>query len=378
MVVALLFLGCAPAPRPSEMGEPVPAPGLRGAAESITIVASGDVLIHQGGVLVRQAAAAGRQKGTGYDFDPVYAQIAPLVRDADLAICHLETPLAPAHGPFTGYPTFSVQPQIVDALRAAGYDTCSTASNHTLDAGFAGLTRTLDILDAKQLRHTGSFRTEADSRRPLLLDIRGVKVAQISWTYGLNGIPKPEGKEWAVNVFDAGPPDLSGLLTDAARARRAGAQIVIASVHCCTEYTHDPGPAQLDIARGLLGSPDVDLVLGHHAHVVQPFERINGKWVIYGLGNQVAEQGRGPTEDSLLARFTLTRGPDGRYTTTKAEAIPTWIQLSGGPATIVNTAVGRDDTTTPQRSAHAASYQRVVDVLNRRGALRQGLTITGS
>jgi poly-gamma-glutamate capsule biosynthesis protein CapA/YwtB (metallophosphatase superfamily) len=72
-------------------------------------------------------------------------------------------------------------------------------------------------------------------------------------------------------------PQVEGMLAEAARARAAGADVVIASVHCCTEYESDPGSTQTAIAGTLLASPDVDLVLGHHAHVVQPFERINGK-----------------------------------------------------------------------------------------------------
>jgi hypothetical protein len=97
-------------------------------AASLTVVATGDVLIHQGGALVRGAAAAGRSTGNGYDFRGVFAAVGPTIRSADLAIYHLETPVADSRGPFTGYPTFDVQPQIVDAFADVGYDTCSTAS----------------------------------------------------------------------------------------------------------------------------------------------------------------------------------------------------------------------------------------------------------
>src|SRR6185312_5852027 len=289
-----------------------------------------DVLIHQSGTLVSGAAAAGKANGTGYDFRGVFSAVAPTIRAADLAVCHLETPVADPRGPFTGYPTFDVQPQIVDALKDAGYDTCSTASNHAMDAGFDGLVRTLNTLDA-----------------------HGVRVAHLAWTFGLNGIKEPAGKPWAVNVFDPRPPTVAGMLADAAAARRAGADVVIASVHCCTEYRADPTPAQLTIAAALLASPDVDLVIGHHAHVVQPLERINGKWVAYGLGNHVAQQANPATNDSVITRFTFTRGSDGHFTTTAAEAIPTRIQHADDGAVVLPTPPGD------------ASYQRVVQVLER-------------
>ncbi|MGR7026513.1 CapA family protein [Geodermatophilus sp. URMC 62] len=369
-VCAVMVTGCTTAePTSSESastsatlpGSTTPTPTQ---PASVTVVATGDVLIHQGGALVNGAAAAGRAQGIGYDFSGVFTDVAPVIGAADLAICHLETPLAPPEGPFEGYPTFDVQPQITDALAGAGYDTCSTASNHSMDAGFPGLVRTLDVLDATGIGHTGTFRTEQDSQTPHLIDIGGVKVAHIAWTYGLNGIPEPAGQPWAVNDFDPAVPRVDGILADAARARAAGADVVIASVHCCTEYTTDPTTAQVAIAQALLASPDVDLVLGHHAHVVQPFEQVNGKWVAYGLGNHIAEQDLLVTYDSVIARFTFTRGPDGHYAVGTAEAIPTHIQPQGDGLTVVPTGPGDP------------SYERGSEVLTRRGGADAGLIIT--
>ena len=291
---AVLLAGCAPAvpatPDPTTARSPAASPGPAASpapADSFTLVATGDVLVHQDRALVAGAAAAGRRTGRGYDFTDVLAPVAPIIRAADVAVCHLETPLAPPGGPFSGYPSFDVQPQIVDALAGAGYDTCSTASNHSLDAGVDGIARTLDDLDAARIRHAGTARSRDEATTPTVLDVHGVRVAQVAATFGTNGVPVPKDREWAVNVFDA--PDVSGVLADAARARRAGADVVVASVHCCVEYTSDETAAQRAIARTLLASPDVDLVLGHHAHVVQPFEKVGGKWVAYGLGNHLAE-----------------------------------------------------------------------------------------
>jgi poly-gamma-glutamate capsule biosynthesis protein CapA/YwtB (metallophosphatase superfamily) len=361
-----VLTGCSPAPT----GEPaatasVPATTTVSAGPaSLTVVATGDVLIHQDGHLVAGAAAAGRAHGVGYDFSGVFAPVAPIIRAADLAICHLETPLAPPAGPFSGYPSFDVQPQIATALAAAGYDDCSTASNHSMDAGFAGLVRTLDTLDAAGLDHSGTYRSAAEAQTPHISTVHGVKVADLAVTYGLNGIPEPADKPWAVDDFDPAGPQVEVMLAEAHAARAAGAQIVIASVHCCTEYTTDPTAAQVAIATALLASPDVDLVVGHHAHVVQPFERIGGKWVAYGLGNQIAEQNPQATRDSVIARFTFTRGPDGRYTVSTAEAIPTAIQPAGDGLTVIPTRPGDP------------AYQRVAAVVDRRGGADAGLLIT--
>jgi poly-gamma-glutamate capsule biosynthesis protein CapA/YwtB (metallophosphatase superfamily) len=315
------------------------------------------VLIHQGGALT----AGARQDDGSHDFYGVLAPVAPMIVSADLAICHLETPVARPGGPYRGYPSFAVQPEIVDALAGAGYDVCSTASNHSLDDGTDGLVRTLDALDAAGIVSTGTYRTRADSVEPRIVDVGGVRVGFVAATFSLNGVPLPARRAWSVDV--AAVPDVKGMLAAAARSRAAGAEVVVASLHCCLEYDSDPTEAQVSAVRSLLASPDVDLVLGHHAHVVQPFERINGKWAAYGLGNHIAEHAtRGhPTEDSVLARFTFTRGDDGRFTVTSAEAVPLSIVLAPEQVTV--------------QPADAETTERVAAVLDRRGAVAAGLGI---
>jgi poly-gamma-glutamate synthesis protein (capsule biosynthesis protein) len=358
----LLLTACSPAgettAEPSTPASaPAPAPAPPPPPETFTLVATGDVLIHQ----ERSLTAGARQDDGSYDFTEVLAEVAPLISAADLAICHLETPVAAPGGPYRGYPSFAVQPEIVDALAGAGYDLCSTASNHSLDDGTAGLVRTLDALAAAGIASTGTYRTQAESVEPRIVDVGGIRVGHVAATFGLNGMPLPSGREWSVDVADV--PDVEGMLAAAARARAAGAEVVVASLHCCLEYSNDPTDTQVAAVKALLASPDVDLVLGHHAHVVQPFEQIAGEWAVYGLGNHIAEHAtRGyPTEDSVLARFTFTRGDDGRVTVTAAEAVPLSIVFAGDRVTV--------------RPADPETYARVASVLDRRGAVAAGLGI---
>ena len=355
MLAVLLLGACASAERPAAApSSSVPPP------ESFTLVATGDVLVHQD-----RALTAGAERADGsYDFTGVLAGVAPMIGAADLAICHLETPVAPPGGPYRGYPSFAVQSEIVGALAGAGYDLCSTASNHSLDDGFEGLVRTLDALDGAGIPATGTYRTKAASVEPRIVTAGGVRVGHVAGTFGLNGVPLPAGREWSVDV--ASVPDVSRMLAAAARARAAGAEVVVASLHCCREYEHDPTDAQVSAVRALLASPDVDLVLGHHAHVVQPFEQIGGKWAAYGLGNHVAEHAtRGyPTEDSVLARFTFTRGDDGRFTVTEAEAVPLSIELGAAGVRV--------------QPADQETFDRVAAVLDRRGAVAAGLAVVAN
>lgn len=362
-LAVLLLAGCSGGPEPGAADDPADAPRPRVTAptppppDSVTLVATGDVLVHQD----RALTAGARQTDGSYDFSAVFAPVAGIIDGADLAICHLETPVAAGGGPYRGYPSFAVQPEIVEALAGAGYDLCSTASNHSLDDGFDGLVRTLDALEAAGMGHSGTHRSEEASRQPTVVDVGGVRVGHVAATFGLNGVPLPAGREWSVDV--AAVPDVEGMLAAAARARAAGADVVVASLHCCQEYDEEPTGDQVAAVRTLLASPDVDLVLGHHAHVVQPFERIGGEWVAYGLGNHLAEHStRGyPTEDSVAARFTFTRGPDGRFAVSRAEAVPLRIEIGAGAVRIV--------------PADPASSARIAGVLDRRGAVAAGLEV---
>ncbi|SNT43676.1 poly-gamma-glutamate synthesis protein (capsule biosynthesis protein) [Asanoa hainanensis] len=307
---------------------PLPPPWL---PRTITVVASGDVLLHA--PLWQDAARAAG--GRGYDFAPLLSDVAPVVRDADLAICHLETPVGRPGGPFTGYPIFKVPPQITRALSATGYDSCSTASNHSLDGGAVGVRRTLDALDGAGLGHTGTARSAAEAARPTVYEVDGVRVGHVSYTFSFNGLSEPKNQPWLANQLSA-----AALKREARRVRAAGAEFVIASIHWGTEYAHQPDALQRRVVREVLGSPDVDLVVGHHAHVVQPFERIGTEWVAYGLGNHVSSQGfSNDTRDGVLARFTLTEVAPGRFQVARAEALPTWMLLGGGrPARVLDAA----------------------------------------
>ena len=345
---ALLVAGCAGAP--AQPGEPVPpfhpatvTPREDPAAKppgSFTVVATGDVLIHP--ALTEQAEEDG---GGDRDFKPLFAGVKPVIESADLAICHMEVPLATEDGAFEGYPLFHAPPEVAEAVAATGYDTCSTASNHTFDHGAEGAATTLDALDANKIGHTGSARTEQEERTPLVTEVNGVKVGQVSFTFDYNlGTEEPE--PWMGNELS-----VDAVLDGARDARAAGAEVVIASLHWGVEDQHEPTDDQRSTAEEILADPAVDLIIGHHAHVVQPYEKFGDKWVAYGLGNSVAkhEEPRGTTEEGLIARFRFTKS-DAGWKVDKAEYIPTLVDL-GPPIRLKD--LTTDDTVDAVRKQEA-------------------------
>ncbi|MER7762749.1 CapA family protein [Streptomyces sp. NPDC097619] len=365
--------GTTPAPRTP--GNPTPDPAHR----PFTLVATGDIIPYPS--IIRQAAQdAGTGQGAveSHEFRRILAGIEPVVSAADLAICHHEIPYGAPGGPYTGYPTFKAPHQLADALRATGYEGCSTASNHTLDAGWEGLVRTLDGLDRAGLAHTGSARTPQEATTPAWYRAGGARIAQLSYTYGTNGIPLPEGKPWAVNLIDA-----DRIVADARAARRAGAQVVLLSVHWGTEWQTEPDADQLELARKVTaartaGLPDIDLVIGTHNHVPQPYEKVNGTWVVYGMGDQVAsfvppEKRRG--NESSVPRFTFAPDRDhpGRWTVSRAEFLTQYSDM-GPPFRVVCTSC---ETPGDRTGEYAAVDERVARAVLSRGAAAQGLTRAG-
>ncbi|HEY0119771.1 MAG TPA: CapA family protein [Cellulomonas sp.] len=281
---------------------PTPTPTADPDAE-FTIVAAGDVLPHQ--PVVADAKTAG-----GYDFSPELAAMDPWIQGADLAICHLEVPIAPPGTKSSGYPVFGAPAEIAAALKAQGWDGCSTASNHTVDRGFAGIKATLDALDAAGLGHAGSARSAAEEATPQLYKLeragQTITVAHIAAAYGTNGMPVDADKPWSLDLID-----VPHMIAQATAARAAGANLVIASVHCCVEYQTAPTALQQQVDQQLADSGVIDLVIGHHAHVPQPVVKLAGgpggagMWVAYGLGNYISNQdasttGQADTDSGIL------------------------------------------------------------------------------
>ena len=300
---------------------PVAATTTPSPASSIELLFTGDMLPSDD----LQGQAARDAGGDGYDFMPMLAEVAPIVAAADWSICHQETPVSDDDVGLAGYPRFNAPFELARAEAAVGYDACSTASNHSVDLGMAGITATLDTLDRVGIAHTGSARTAAEEARPDLYDVRGVLVAHLAYTFSLNGLPSPA--PWAVNLIDP-----ARIRADAAAATAAGAQIVVVSLHFGEEKVQTPSAYQEQVVDAVMQSPDVDLVVGHHAHVVQPIERrADGRWVIFGLGNFLAQQEVSasdptpPHRDGVIVKVTFGRATDGSYKVSQVGYVPTFV-----------------------------------------------------
>lgn len=327
--ITLTLAACAPEPAPvpvakpkvedskeAEQKEPESLPGAGPECPTdhcVSVAVTGDLLFHEG--LWSPFALNPSVNGKNFDFLPLLEGQKAYLDETDLAVCQMETPLAPVGGPYLGYPAFSTPPELVDAVKAVGYDVCNTASNHTVDQGTEGLLRTLDGLDAAGIAHTGSYRAEGERDVPLIVDANGAKVALISSTFSVNG--NFNEFWWQVDYREEEPRnDPERMIEKARKARELGADLVIGMQHVGEEYQTRPTPGQRDLALQLHDSGLFDFVYQNHPHAIQPLEQVDGKWVLYSTGNAISESAppeRQVNNEFLMTRVQFAKQPDGTW-----------------------------------------------------------------
>lgn len=280
---------------PTAAPSAAPADSAPADPTTVTIVAGGDVLPHE------NVYGAAKQPSGEYDFTGLFSGITPFIAAADLALCAMEVPVAPPGEKPSAFPAFGVPAGIATSLKAGGWDGCSTATNHSMDRGFAGITATIDAFSAAGLGWAGTARTDAEAAQIQLYVIdtptRDLTVAHLSATTLTNGYVAPKDKPWAWNVVgDLGHRSVDDVIADAARARQLGADIVIVSMHWGTEYVSAPIEQQTEIGDQLAASGQVDLILGSHSHTPQPVQMLGGgpggrgTWVVWSMGNMISGQ----------------------------------------------------------------------------------------
>ena len=233
----------------------------------------------------------------GYDFTGLFDEARPYYESADYAAACIETTF---NGPpYSGFPQFCAPDQLAGDLKSVGLDLLSTASNHSLDTWFSGLTRTLDVLDEAGLDHVGTYRTQEERDTVKVIDVGGIRLAVLAYTYGTNGLPKGE-HPYCVNVFttdymtNCGVIDYELLKSDLARARQTDADAIAVFMHWGQEYATSPSAQQRELADFLFEN-GATLVLGGHVHVPQPMELRelpDGRtgFLCYCLGNLISNQ----------------------------------------------------------------------------------------
>ena len=264
---------------------------------SATLIMVGDSLIHSS--VYRDAnRLAG---GNGYDFKPMITEIKEKVRNYDIAYYNQEVILGGTEIGLSDYPCFNSPYEVGDDMQDAGFNLVSLATNHTMDRGEEAILNSRAYWDKQEnVLAVGSYSSFEQRDEIQIREVNGIKYTMLCYTYGTNGIPVPEGKEYLVNVW---PTDL--YINDPARDEeyqaykekvkediakvRDKVDVLIVAMHCGVEYTHMPTEYQLDEAQ-FLADNGVDIVIGCHPHVIQPVRWIGDTIVFYSLGNFISAQ----------------------------------------------------------------------------------------
>ncbi|WP_400163168.1 CapA family protein [Brevibacillus sp. TJ4] len=291
--------------------------------ERVTLMAVGDIMVHD------QQLEAYRDGQTGsYDFMPSFVHVKPIFQEADWVIGNLETTLAGSEARYSGYPMFNSPESLAVALKEIGMTAVTTANNHSLDRREQGVLKTIDHLDELGILHTGTFASAQARDEPLLLQKGGITLALLSYTYGTNGIPIPEGKSYLVNLID---PAL--IKQDIEQARQKGADLVAVALHFGNEYERLPSAMQKQTAELCLQF-GADIILGSHPHVVQPYEwktvtREDGTehtgFVAYSLGNFISAQRWDYKDVGVILKLELLKAGKGEVVIENVELIPTYV-----------------------------------------------------
>ena len=233
-----------------------------------TLCIAGDIVAHM--PLVNEALAVGG--GSDYDFTYLFEQVRHYYEDADYAVACLETTF---NGPpYSGYPQFCAPDALARDLKAVGFDLLSTVGNHSLDTYYSGLVRTLDVLDQNGLEHVGTYRTQQERDTVKIVDVGGIKVAFLGYTYGTNGLPLGD-TPYAVNVYtndymtETQDVKYDQIKTDLEAAKAADPDVIAVYMHWGNEYSTTPNEQQTKLADFLFEN-GATLVIGGHVHVPQP------------------------------------------------------------------------------------------------------------
>ncbi len=236
---------------------------------TLTVAAVGDLMFARDVVTLMQ------QHGPAYPF----ARVTALLAGSDLLIGNLEGTFTERGEPLDKFYTFRAPPALAEALTAGGFDAVSLANNHAGDFGPVGLRDTLDALDAIGVAHFGAGLDRREAEAPSILQANGAHVALLGFSAvrssAFAGADEPGVARAEVAA-----------VTSAVAAIASAVDFVIVAFHFGSEYDAAPTDEQRELAAAAADA-GAALVIGHHAHTLQPWERRGDALILYGLGNFV-------------------------------------------------------------------------------------------
>ncbi len=290
---------------------------------TINMALTGDIMCHN--TIYKDAY---NSANGNYDFSYIFDDIKYHIQTADIAVGNLETTFAGASKGYSSYPMFNTPENLAYTLKKVGFDVLSTANNHCYDSGYKGIESTIDFLDDADISHTGTYKSEEDQNTILIKNVKGIEIAFLSFTYGTNGIKVPSDKSYSVNLIDK---DLIKKQLNLAISQNP--DLICVSMHWGVEYQTIPNAEQKELADFLFNN-GADIIIGNHPHVLQNFEKreitlsdgaTKDGFVVYSLGNLLADQNKKYTRDSAILTLNITKDENDKIKINTVKYVPTYI-----------------------------------------------------
>jgi len=331
----------------------------------VNIIVAGDAMCHS-----PQFTHAKKTKGEGYDFSDCFQYLTDILEKGDLNIVNLETTLAGA--PYSGYPQFCAPDEFAVALKEAGFNFFLLANNHCADKETKGTVTTIEKVQNLQIPSAGTYLNEQDrqDRYPAIMEIKGMKIALLNYTYGTNGLTVK--KPVSINYLN----DTLQISKDLETAKNQNPDMIIAFLHWGNEYEQTPSDKQKEQARFFFKN-GTDIIVGSHPHVIQPVEYFaydqtdttKKKLIYWSLGNLISNQRNPNTDGGIIADFTLAKNKNTNLVQIENHsAIPYWVykNTSLPPGYFILPAERfLNDTTFSLSNENRAAFLRFVENTNK-------------
>jgi hypothetical protein len=217
-----------------------------------------------------------------------------------------------------------------------GFDILSTANNHSLDMGESGVYKTIEYLENKNIAFTGTARSLEERANFPIIEKNGIKIAFIAYTFSMNQYTNPVDKPFLVNHLEVNQPDidLSAIKNDVGLARARGAEFVILSLHFSNAYQAYPNAHIVKNAQRIFDECGVDIILGGHAHNIQPMARYDftcpfsqkqkAGLVLFAFSDFIAYDIFNGCHLSVYLKLKIAKNTEGVVFLSNIEAIPVY------------------------------------------------------
>jgi len=257
--------------------------------KGVVFSAVGDILLDRG---IRRIM---EKRGMEYPFK----EVQNFLSQCDILLGNLEGPLSDQGEPAKKKFVFRGDPSVVKFLKEVGVNVFSLANNHIMDYGRDAVFDTINILNNAELFPLGAGMNQTEACQPVIIEKNGITIS----FFALLGFPF-EPTELTSDV--PGPCRLRlNKLISMIQEIRDQTDFVVVSLHWGIEYDPFPHSLQIQDARQLIDA-GVDLVIGHHPHVIQGIEKYKGKYILYSLGNFLFDQHADDGKESFLFICSLS------------------------------------------------------------------------